>query len=182
MWGRQGKGSSFCQRGGARSTHSLLSSQRDPGSLGQHGKYPVCPAGGGRDPGLKGPGGRVFSPQASPGSSPPFHPQAARSAGAQAGRRPGQSSGRGAPRTGLSRSWAVRLWEGGPCAGTGAGGPQAWAWLHVRATSPPAGGGVAPLPLLGLEGGQGAGLSPTHHGHPQIPTHSSPRPAWRMAP
>lgn len=44
-------GSSFCQPGSPLSTNSLPSSQCDPGSLGQHGEYPVCPAGGGRDPG-----------------------------------------------------------------------------------------------------------------------------------
>ena len=107
----------------------------------------------------------MFSPHASPGSNlPSFHPQAAGSAGAQAKRRPGRSSGRGAPRTGLrprgaqdgaqaegrpgwgsgrgaprtglSRSRAVGLWGGPPCAGTRTGGPQAWAWLQVRATFP----------------------------------------------
>ena len=72
---------------------------------------------------------------------------------AQAEGRPG----RGSAGAGLLGSGSSR-----PVLGVGLGGHQLWAWFQVRATCPPAGGGVAPLPLLGLEGGQSAGLSPTH--------------------
>ena len=108
-------------------------------------------------------GGGVFSPR------PPQEATPRHSAHRQLGlleRRPrgGQDRaqaegcpGRGSAGAGLLGSGSSR-----PVLGVGLGGHQLWAWFQVRATCPLAGGVVAPLLLLGLEGGQSARLSPTH--------------------
>ena len=125
----------------------------------------------------------MFSPHASPGSNlPSFHPQAAGSAGAQAKRRPGRGSGRGAPRTGLRPRGAQDGAQQEPGCWALGGAALRWDWdwgaagMGVAAGKGnlPTGRSVAPLPLLGLEGSQSAGLTPPTTDTPRRPHTEAP--------